>query len=136
VSADLGSREDPWTKLAAIWAQADLVRTNAMELEQLGLTLSGRDVSSVDRADLVSYVVWISQFASQNALVLANWGFGLVGYMDSTLRSAGLTHPHHHPPQPRSRLRPRGRRVSLGVAGGSHDPARAAHGRADTAPVR
>jgi hypothetical protein len=91
VTADLESREDPWEKLVAIHGQAELVRQNAIELEQLGLTLSGRDVATVDRADLVSYVVWISQFTSQNALVLANWGFGLVGYMESSLRSAGLT---------------------------------------------
>jgi hypothetical protein len=93
VSANLESRDDPWEKLAAIRAQADLVRGNATELEQLGLTLSGRDLATVDHADLVSYVVWISQFASQTALVLANWGFGLVGYMESSLRSAGLTPP-------------------------------------------
>jgi hypothetical protein len=119
VSANLESRDDPWEKLAAIWAQADLVRTNAMELEQLGLTLSGRDVSSVDRADLVSYVVWISQFASQTALVLANWGFGLVGYMDSILQREGLTPPASPPsgrvpakdvvPPPRPSRRRRGR---------------------------
>jgi len=56
VTANLESRDDPWQKLAAIHAQAELVRRNAIELEQLGLTLSGRDVATVDRADLVSYV--------------------------------------------------------------------------------
>jgi hypothetical protein len=100
VTANVESREDPWQKLAAIHAQAELVRRNAIELEQLGLTLSGRDVATVDHADLVSYVVWISLFASQNGLVLANWGFGLVGYMDSSLRRAGLTPPASRPSGP------------------------------------
>jgi hypothetical protein len=100
VTANLESRDDPWQKLAAIHAQAELVRRNAIELEQLGLTLSGRDLATVDRADLVSYVVWISQFVSQNGLVLANWGFGLVGYMDSILQREGLTPPDSRPSGP------------------------------------
>jgi hypothetical protein len=84
---------DPWRKLAAIRAQIALVQHNATELEQLGLTLSGRDLSDVDHADLVSYVIWISQFAGQNASVLANWGLGLIGYVEGSLRAAGLTPP-------------------------------------------
>lgn len=100
MTANLESRDDPWQKLAAIHAQAELVRRNAIELEQLGLTLSGRDLATVDRADLVSYVVWISLFVSQNGLVLANWGFGLVGYMDSILQREGLTPPASWPPGP------------------------------------
>ena len=87
------TRDDPWHKLAAIREQAALVRANATELEQLGLTLSGRDLSTVDHADLVSYVIWISQFTSQTALVLASWGGGLVAYMESSLRAAGMTPP-------------------------------------------
>jgi hypothetical protein len=110
VSADPESREDPWKKLAAVWAQADLIRSNGVELEQLALTLSGRDVSAVDQADLVSYVVWISQFASQTALVLANWGFGLVGYMDSVLRSTSRTASGSTPATARPAPRPTRRR--------------------------
>lgn len=102
---DRTARQDPWRKLAAIRAQVDLVHQNATELEQLGLTLSGRDLSDVDHADLVSYIIWISQFTSQNALVLANWGRGLAAYMESTLRSAGITPdpaPSKMPGQPTS----------------------------------
>jgi hypothetical protein len=94
------TRDDPWQQLAAIREQAALVRANATELEQLGLTLSGRDLSVVDHADLVSYVIWISQFTSQTALVLANWGSGLVAYMESSLRAAGMTPPTPPPDVP------------------------------------
>jgi hypothetical protein len=93
VTGNLDTRADPWQRLAAIRAQVALVQRNAAELEQLGLTLSGRDLATVDHADLVSYVVWISQFTAQTNQVLANWGLGLIGYMESTLRAAGMTPP-------------------------------------------
>lgn len=78
------AHDDVARTLAVIRAQAAMVRTHAFELEQLGLTLSGRDLDCVDIADLVSYLVWISQFTSHTARVLASWGVGLVAYVDAT----------------------------------------------------
>ena len=91
MTSKLDGRDDPWRKLADLRIQAELVHSNAIELEQLGLTLSGRDLATVDHAELVSYVIWISQFTSQTALVLANWGFGLVRYLEDGLTSVGAT---------------------------------------------
>ena len=82
-----GAPMDRGAALAAIRAQAAMVRTNAFELEQLGLTLSGRDLSTVSQADLVSYLVWISLLTSHTARVLATWGVGLVAYLDSAASS-------------------------------------------------
>jgi hypothetical protein len=67
--------------------------SNAAELEQLGLTLSGRDPSAVDQADLASYVIWISQFAAQTNQIMATWGVTLIGYLDGYLRTVGMTPP-------------------------------------------
>jgi hypothetical protein len=98
VTGNLDAHDDPWRKLATIRAQVALVERTAAELEQLGLTLSGRDLSAVDHADLVSYVVWISQFAGQTASVLATWGLGLIRYLEDNLLAAGMTPPVTSPP--------------------------------------
>lgn len=101
------THDDPWRKLSALRAEVALVRANAVELEQLGLTLSGRDLPTVDHADLVSYVIWISQFASQTAVVLAHWGSGLVAYLEGALVAEGIEpRPPTAPPTVPSRTAP------------------------------
>jgi hypothetical protein len=97
-SGPVGAADDPWRKLAALRAEATLVRSHATELEQLGLTLSGRDVDSIDHSDLVSYVIWISQFTSQATVVLAHWGFAMAAYLDGALRAAGVPPTSWTPP--------------------------------------
>lgn len=82
--SSVGAPHDNGTTLAAIRAQTAMVRSNALELEQLGLTLSGRDLSTVNHADLVSYLVWISLLTSHTARVVATWGSALIDYLDST----------------------------------------------------
>jgi len=115
---------DPWQKLAAIRAQAAMVRNHATELEQLGLTLSGRNLSTVDHADLVSYLVWIALLTSQTAQVMANWGVGLVTYMETTMLAAGIPLPTRRRRRSSPRLSSSGRRCGRVVDGGGHEPAR------------
>jgi hypothetical protein len=93
VNGSVDAREDPWRRLEAIRVHVALLDSDAAELEQLGLTLSSRALADVDHADLVSYVVWISQFAAHTNQVLANWGVGLVAYIDGSLRAAGMEPP-------------------------------------------
>jgi hypothetical protein len=82
---------EPWQTLGAIRAQAAMVRSNAVELEHLGLALSGRVPSAVEPADLVSYMVWISLLSGHTAQVMATWGLGLVAYVEDAAITAGMT---------------------------------------------